>query len=355
MFFYSLRQKMQTEAITAVIGLCITAAAAIGRAAVSLHARGKRKRRIARKIAALRAEVAADERSAVVTETCLSIVRAIETSKTPAEVAAKFTVAAPRYEHTFVCRLAAECSTMAQFVGIMCATLHALQTTLLTERCAHGSTVEFRDHIVRLHLVASTLTFARHSMAVVESSPQCAVRCGSCLLSSLDARCDDENTIALALMRDWEASDAHEPVRLRLAALGPTYAYLLCSSDTAVTIALMSDPALADLPVRVFRCDWAFALLVDDEGTIVSATSTHKNAAYISGTIGQKSDELLSPLTGTLSLTTYAVSEANTVLLATLHKVSARVVGSPHERPHAELSKGDGLQRVVPEPEDGGK
>jgi hypothetical protein len=344
---------MQTEAITAIIGLCITAAAAIGRAGVSLHARGKRKRRIERKIAALRAEVEADERSAVVTETCLSIVRAIETSKTPAEIVAKFTVPAPRYEHTFVCRLAAECSTVAQFVGVMCATLHALQTTLLTER--HGSTVEFRDHIAHLHLVASTLTFARHSMAVVESSPQCAVRCGSCLLSSLDARCDDENTIALALMRDWEASDAQEPVRLRLAALGPTYAYLLCSSDTAVTIALMSDPALADLPVRVFRCDWAFALLVDDEGTIVSATSTHKNAAYISGTIGQKSDELLSPLIGTLTLTTYAVSVARTVLLATLHKVSSRVVGSPHERPHAELAKGDGLQRVVPEPEDGGE
>ena len=166
-------------------------------------------------------------------------------------------------------------------------------------------------------------------MKVLEASPDCLVRCGSCLVSSLDPRNDDENNIALALMRHWEASDASEPVRLWLSpevaldspdtpprrrkepcsgvASPPrtgrraAYAYLLYSSDTAVTVALMSDPDLSDLPVSLFRRDWAFALLLDDEDTIVSATSTEKNTGFILGAIGQKSASLVHLFVGTLT------------------------------------------------------
>ncbi len=384
---------MQTEAITAVIGLCITAAAAIGRAVVSLHGRQRRKHKRAQRIAALRAAIVADERSALVNDVCLSIARAIETSKTVAEIADKYT--GSRYEHAFVRRLANECSTVAQFAGVMTATLHAFQTTLLCEsereRCVHGctSTAEFREHIARLHLSASTLTVSRHSMTVLESSPECVVRCGSQLMSSLDHRNEDENNIALALMRHWEASDISEPVRLWLSEpaldsrdgrgdatpaprcrevslegahtsndttrvrADPVYAYLLYPSDTAVTIALMRDPSLSDLPVTVFRRDWAFALLVDEEDTIVSATSTEKNTGCISGAIGQKSTSIICQFVGTL--TRYPAHSAGTVLLASLHKVAGRVVGGHHERPRIELAKCRRMQRVISEPEDGGE
>lgn len=377
---------MQTEAITAVIGICVTAAAAIGRAIMSLHGCQKRKHNTAQKIASLRAAVVADERDAAVTGICLSIADAIETSKTLREVAAKYT--GSTYEHAFVRRLAGECSTVAQFAGAMSATMHALQTTLLCERerklslerCINGSTstrtTEFQDHVARLHFSASTLTLSRDSMTVLDASPDCDVRSGSLLTSSLDTRNDDANNIALALMRNWEPSDAPEPVQLWLlgpdsrgsspsrarmrgdrtsrrarAHADPVYAYLLYSSDADITVALMRDPDLSDLPVGVFRRDWAFALLVDDEDTIVSATSTEKNTGLIIGAIGQKSASVLSRFVGTV--TRYNVHRVGTaVLLASLHKVAGRVVCGLHERPRVELSKCERLQRVVAEPED---
>lgn len=402
---------MQTDAITAVVGLCLTAAAAIGRGVVSLHGRQKRKHKTAKKIAALRAAVVADERSAVVTGICLSIVDAIETSKTPADVAAKYT--GSMYEHAFVRRLAGECSTVAQLAGVMSATVHALQTTLLCERerevslerCVSGGTstrtTEFQDHVARLHLSASTLTLSRYSMTVLDASPDCDVRGGSRLTSSLDARNEDENNIALALMRNWEPSDVSEPVKLWLlgpdsrggspvrtrtrgdrtpprtrhtdvdpyrmgcasprrsrrarAHTDPVYAYLLCSSDTDVTVALMRDPDLSDLPASVFRRDWAFALLVDEsEDTIVSATSTGKNAGFIVGAIGQTAASLMGRFVGTL--TRYSVHRAGTaVLVASLHKVTGRVVGGQHERPRVEHAERARLVRDVSEPEHGGE
>jgi hypothetical protein len=405
---------MQTEALTAIIGLCITAAAAIGRGVVTAIQWRKKQNKTVDKIRELKTAITTSEKLVedpawlTVTDICQAITTAAEKAKKPSGIESTYRVMTigaqrTRYETVYVGSLSAECSTVYQFVSAMYATLHALQMTLLSELSGTQGhdlrSAELRVAASHLRLPVTTITASKTSLGLLDVSIGSALRRGSAIHENLDMRYADENDIAMAIMRRWEASDARggaEPARIWLHATGLTCVHLLCASDEAFTAAIVCTPTgsdhaspqsrarqpdqagIGELLLRLYNGDWAFALLVDDTGAVVSATSTQRNATYVGRVIGKQVDAFVRGgewrADGSISISQYMVSQGTIVFLAS-HEAGSprpRYIGSPnaslgshevcdgvvrgvHKRLRCQTPKGGGADGVVPEPEDSGE
>jgi hypothetical protein len=314
---------METEALTAIVGVVVTAVLGLGRGVATLVARRRRRRSFERGVAAYRAAVEASNFGASTLATavraeCLALAAAMDGARSRADLVARIdehasSGVAAHWLRALVDELAGTCADRGALVRVLTALAArgVLQLALEHELRRDGATPArvlrgngrvgaYCDVLRRLHMpAATTCTVSRARLVVTDVSTDAlappAFRAGATLGSQLCESHESENELALAIVRTWEPADApaasaSSPVTVWLRGEGaPRAMHLLGVTECDVTLAVLPSDAhldaVGDALRALYNGAYAFALYAR-AGVVVGVVAAPRHAGEARGAVG---------------------------------------------------------------------